>query len=235
MVDEKSLFLNFLGMNENWHKYVAEAFATFGFVFLSAGAVLANGFTGGLGVIGVALASGLALLAMIYASRHHSGAHLNPAVTVALWATGHIKTAVGVGYVISQLVGSVVAALFLKIAFSTASPALHLGNVALGVGVTPGVAILVEAVLTFFLVYTYYATVVDKRESGSHAGLALGLLLAAAILVGWNVTGAALNPARAFGPALVSGDWTVHYTYWVGPLIGGLVAGFSYHFGFMKK
>lgn len=224
-------------MQESWQKYVAEALGTFVFVFVLAGAVMTQGTTGSLGVIGVALAGGFALLAATYAGGHLSGGHFNPAVTVALWATGHVKTSTGIGYIISQLVGAVVATLFLRVVFSSASASLHLGNVAVGVGVSPGVAILVEAVLTFVLVYTYFATVVDKRNDGGmgHGGLALGLVFSAAVLIAYTLTGAALNPARVFGPALVSGDWMFHYVYWVGPVIGALVAAFIYHFGYMKK
>lgn len=221
-------------MQETWHKYLGEAFGTFLFVFLAAGSVLAHGTTG-LGVLGIALATGFALLVAAYVSGHLSGAHINPAVTVAMWATGRMHTLVGLGYIISQLVGSVVAALLLNVVFGSASDMLHLGNVAVGSGVTAGVAILTEAILTFFLVYTYFATVVDKHEHGEHGGLALGLVLAASILVSYTITGGALNPARAFGPALVSADWNMHYVYWVGPLIGALVAGFVYHFGFLKR
>lgn len=223
-------------MQESWQKYLAEGLATFAFVFVLAGATLVQGVTGTLGVPGVALAGGLALLAMVYATGHHSGAHLNPAVTVALWATGHVKTTIGVGYIISQLVGGVVAALFLRVVYASASPSLQLGNVWLGSGITPGVGIFTEAVLTFVLVYTYFALVVDKKNDHGmgHAGLALGLVFAAAVMVGATVTGGALNPARVFGPALVSGSWNLHYVYWVGPLIGSLVAAFVYHFGYLK-
>ncbi len=224
-------------MQESWQKYVAEALGTFSFVFVLSGAVLAHGVTGSLTVTGIALAGGFGLLAAIYAAGHFSGAHLNPAVTVALWATGHVKTVNGVGYVLAQLAGATVATLFLRVIYTSASPALHLGNVSVGVGVTPGVAILVEAILSFVLVYTYFATAVDrKNDAGTgHAGLAMGLAFAALTLIGYNLTGAAMNPARVFGPALVSGDWVMHYVYWVGPLLGALVAAFVYHFGYMKK
>lgn len=222
-------------MQENWQKYLAEAFATFGFVFVGAGAVLANSVSGGLGPVGVALAHGLALMTMIYVTLHLSGAHINPAVTVALWATGHVKTGVALGYVISQLVGATVGALFLKLTFTTASPSLYFGAPLLGLNVTPGTAILVEALLTFLLVWAVFGVIVDKRGDMGHAsGLAVGLVLTFAYLVGSALTGAALNPARSFGPALVSSFWTNHYVYWVGPLLGALVAGFVYHFGFLK-
>lgn len=224
-------------MQDSWQKYVAEAFATFAFVFIAAGSVLANWQTGGsLGTLGVALAHGLALTAMIYAVWHISGAHLNPAVTVALWATGHIKTLTGIGYILAQLVGSVVAALFLKVVFVGVSPQYYLGDTTLGMGISPGMGILVEALLTFFLVWTVFGTIVDKRTSSAGlGGLCVGMIMALGIMVGGHLTMGALNPARSFGPALVSSHWADHYVYWVGPIVGALIASFVYHFGFMKK
>lgn len=221
-------------MQDSWQKYLAEAFATFAFVFVAAGSVLADWQTHMLGTIGVALAHGLVLAALIYTVWHISGAHLNPAVTIALWATGHIKTLVAVGYVAAQLVGSVVAALFLSILYK-GYPQFYLGDTVLGTGVTPGIGILVEALLTFFLVWTVFATLVDKKAAAGFGGLAVGFVLVVAVMVGGNFTMGALNPARSFGPALVSSHWGMHYVYWVGPVIGALVAGFIYHFGFLKR
>lgn len=223
-------------MQDNWQKYVAEAFATFAFVFVGAGAVLTNWQGGGtLGVVGVAMAHGIAIAAMVYAVRHISGAHLNPAVTVALWATGHVKTFVALGYIAAQLIGSVVAALFLKVIFANVSPQFYLGDTMLGTGVTPGMAILVEALLTFLLVWTVFGTMVDKKGSNEFGGVAVGLVVMVGVMLGSTFTMGALNPARSFGPALVSSHWATHYVYWVGPIIGALVAAFIYHFGFIKK
>lgn len=223
-------------MQDNWQKYLAEAFATFAFVFIAAGSVLANFKTAGsLGTVGIALAHGFALAAMIYTVWHFSGSHLNPAVTVALWATGHVKTLVAIGYIIAQLVGSVVAALFLKVIFVSVSPQYYLGDNMLLPGITPGMGILVEALLTFFLVWTVFATLVDKKATPGFGGLCVGLVMAVSVMIGGSFTMAALNPARSFGPALVSSHWDVHYVYWVGPIIGALIAGFVYHFGFLKK
>lgn len=223
-------------MQESWQKYVAEAFATFAFVFVAAGAVLANAQTAGaLGTVGVALATGFMLAAMMYTVWHISGAHVNPAVTIALWATGHVKFITGIGYIISQLIGSVVAALFLKVIFVGASPQYYLGDVMLGTSITPGMGILVEALLTFFLVWTVFGTVIDKKASPGFGALAVGMVFSVCLMIGGHLTMGALNPARSFGPALVSSHWVNHYIYWVGPIIGGLIAGFIYHFGFMKK
>lgn len=223
-------------MQTGWQKYVAEGFATFIFIFVCAGAVLANAqMGGGLQAVGMGLVSGLALAAMIYSVWHISGAHLNPAVTIAMWATGHIKTLTGLGYILAQLAGSFVAALFLKVVFSGVSPQYFLGDTSLAAGVTPGMGILVEALLTFFLVWTIFGTLVDKKAISGFGALAVGFMLAIGVMIGGGITMGALNPARSFGPALVSSHWGTHYVYWIGPVIGALVAAFVYHFSFLKK
>lgn len=235
-LDPIFISLTHFTMQDSWQKYIAEAFGTFVLVFVAAGALMANWQTGGsLGTVGVAMAAGATFAAMIYATSHISGGHLNPAITIALWATGHIKTLVGLGYILAQLIGSVVAALFLKIIFTGISPQYYLGDTALAAGVTPGVAILVEALLTFILVWTVFGTLVDKKAVPGFGGLLVGAMLAIGIMVAGGITMGALNPARSFGPALVSSHWATHYVYWVGPVIGGLVAGFIYHFGFIKR
>lgn len=218
-----------------WQKYIAEMLGTFAFIFIATGAALANWQTSSLGTIGVALTTGMMLAAMIYSLFHISGAHFNPAITVSLWATGHIKTFIAIGYIVAQAVGSVIAAIFLKIIFANMSPQFYLGDVMVGAGVTPGMAIFVEAVLTFFLVWTVFGTLVDKKANHAFGGLAVGLVLMASIMVAAHITGGALNPARSFGPALLTSHWTNHYVYWVGPIVGGLVAAFIYRLLLLKK
>lgn len=222
-------------MKTHWQKYLTEALGVFGLVFLAGGAVLSNAVTGGIGIIGIALASGLALAAMSFAAYHVSGAHLNPAVTIALFATSHVKTKDAVCYIGAQLTGSILAALGLKMIFSQVSPAFHLGGVAVGAGISPGLAVFIEAVMTFIFVYAYFAAGADKKETGRCAGLALGAIWTVSILIAWHLTGGALNPARSFGQTLVSNYWTAHYVYWIGPVIGALIAGFMYHFVYLKK
>lgn len=224
-------------MHDAWRKYLAEAIGTFAFIFVATAATLAN-WQGGvsIGTLGVALASGLTFSAMIYALFHVSGAHLNPAITITLWATGHIKWALALGYVVSQLVGSVLAAIFVQMIFgSLMSPRYFLGDTMLGVGITPGMGILIEAVLTFFLVWVVFGTLVDKKATPGFGGLAVGLAYATSIMVAGGLTMGALNPARSFGPALLSSNWGTHYVYWIGPVVGALIAGFLYNFIFLKK
>jgi len=215
----RALSINFDVIFMQFRKYLAELTGTFGFIFLAAGSVLTNQFTQGmLGNIGIALAHGLALTAMIYAVVSISGAHLNPAVTIAMWAARKIKANEAVGYIISQLIGSVIAAYLLAWIFPL-QKALHLGAPALGMNVTFFGAVLIEGLLTFLLALTVFG--ISDRN---HAGIALGAVLAGAVLVGGPLTGAALNPARAFGPALASGFWNNHLVYWIGPVIGAMIA-----------
>ena len=210
-------------------KYLAELIATFGFVFLAAGSVLANEVTkGNLGVTGIALAHGLALMAMIYAVMNVSGAHLNPAVTVAMWATKKIKTKEGFWYIVAQLIGSAIAGLFLLWIFPNGK-VVNFGAPALASGITLFEGILIEAVFTFFLVLTIYGVAVDKRSPPGPIGLAIGVIVIVALLVAGPLTGAALNPARAFGPALAAGFWTNQFIYWIGPIIGAIIAGLIYN------
>jgi len=223
-------------MQDNLQKYLAEAIGTFVLVFIAAGVNLANWKMGGsIGIFGIASATGIALASMIYAFGHISGGHFNPAVTISFWATGLIKSVQAVFYVIAQLAGSVVAAILLKAIFVGVSPQYFLADTTLTSGVTPGMGILVEAILTFIFLLTIYGALVDKKAVPGFGGLMVGAVLAALIMVGGSLTMGALNPARSFGPALVSSHWAVHYVYWVGPVIGAVVAGFMYRFGLSKK
>lgn len=213
-------------------KLLAEAVGTFALVFIGAGSVLANAFTGGgLGIVGIALAHGLTLMAMIYAVGHISGTHINPAVSIAMIVTRKIGVGLGVLYIIFQLIGAGVAGFLLSAIFTSSPASLALGATQLAAGISLETGILVEAVLTFFLVFVIFGSAVDKRASPGFAGLAIGLTLALGILFGGGLTGAALNPARSFGPSVAAGFWTNQVVYWIGPVVGGLVAGLLYTLG----
>lgn len=223
-------------MNDSWHAYFAEALGTLVFVFVAAAVVLTQQQSRLFTTEGVALATGFALAAVVYSTAHISGGHVNPAVTITMWATGKMKAMTALGYVVAQLVGAVIAALFVKVMFEgVVSPQYFLGDAMLGQGVSVGKAIFLEAIMTFVLVWTFFATVIDKRAGHNFGPLIMGLVLATAVIVIGPYTSAALNPARSFGPALVSSHWTVHFVYWIGPLIGSLLAGFGYSYGFLKK
>jgi MIP family channel proteins len=213
-----------------WKSALAELIGTFTLIFIGAGSVMADALSGGkLGLTGIGLAHGLAIATMVSATGHISGGHLNPAVTAAFMATGRMSASNGVTYVVAQLLGASLAAFFLTASFPEAiRTATMLGTPALGTGITAGAGIIVEAVLTFFLVLVVFGTAVDGRGP-KVGGLFIGLVIAMDIMAGGPLTGGAMNPARAFGPALFSGMWGSHAVYWIGPLLGGLLAGWVYH------
>jgi aquaporin Z len=155
-----------------------------------------------------------------------SGGHLNPAVTAGMLAIRRIDTKSAVLYIVTQLLAAVVAALVLKsILPSGVTKVLALGTPSIAATITLGKAIAVEAVLTFFLMSAVLGTAVSA-EAPKVAGLGVGLTLFICVLIGGPLTGAALNPARAFGPAAMSGQWVSQGVYWVGPILGALVAAF---------
>ena len=211
--------------------YLAELLGTFGFVLIGGGAIAVNSLTNGsLGILGIALAHGTALLAFIYAFNHISGAHFNPAVTIAMWVVKKIEGAVAIGYIVAQLAGAVLAGILIEGIFGSSQLAVPQPT---GIGLS--LAILVEAVLTFLLVLVVFGIIVDRRSHTSHAGLAIGLVFAALTMVGYSLTGAALNPAKVFGPALVANFWTGHVVYWFGPVAGAVAAALVYEFGVLRS
>lgn len=213
---------------------IAEAIGTFLFFFVGAGSVVlgdylvANGGTSP-GLLGVALAHGLALAVLVSALGPVSGAHFNPAVTLAVWTMGKIPPIRAAAYVVAQLVGALGAGLALRAVFPDAWRASNIGTPALGPGITQLVGIGVEAVLTALLVLAVIGTAVDHRAP-KIGGLAIGLAVAADILMGGPLTGAAMNPARWFGPAVAAGAYADWYVWWIGPAIGAMVAALIYRY-----
>jgi len=206
-------------------RLAAEFLGTLMFVFIGAGAVLSNDATnGGVGLLGIAFAHGLALAVVCFTLGGISGGHVNPAVTVAQWLLRKLSTITAFQYITAQLAGAVAAAAVLRGVFPHARAILALGTPQLGVDVGQWTGILTETVLTFFLVLVVLIITDSEHESRSHAALTIGFMLTVAILIGGPVTGAALNPARAFGPALASGMWSHQLVYWIGPLLGALLA-----------
>ncbi len=218
-------------MDNAMQKGLAEAVGTFALTFIG-GAAIANGQAG---LIGVALAHGLALSVMISGLGHISGGHFNPAVTTGFLVTGRMSPREGALYVGSQLAGAVVAALVL-LALVPGAREVQLGGQSLAAGVGFGAGVGIEIVLTFLLVFTVFATAVDERGAfKAIAGFGIGLVVAFDILAGGPVTGASMNPARSFGPALISGSLSGHLVYWIGPLVGGALAALLYDRVLMKK
>ncbi len=193
--------------------------------------------SGFVNLVAIALAHGLTLAVMIYALGHISGIHINPAVTVAMKVTGKIDTMDAIGYILAQLAGAVLAALMLKSIFNSGQGSGYLGMTTLNSDfhMTPAKGLLCEAVGTFLFFTVIFGAAVDGRTAGNMAGLAIGLALATLILCFGPLTGGSFNPARSFGPALVSGHWNDFWVYVVGPILGGTLAGLVQTKIFMKK
>jgi aquaporin Z len=232
---------------------VAEMIGTFYLCFAGIAAILStqSPINSGAGLVGIALAHGLALSIAVSVFGGISGAHVNPAVTIAMLVTGRIRPTLAGGYVFAQLLGATLAAM----ACSAIFPAVAVQSANLGIPlpanwggswsqtppwITPQKVILVEAILTFLLVTSVFGAAVDERGKGVKiGGFAIGLTVAFDILAGGPITGASMNPARSFGPALVYADWSVfrdtQWCYWVGPIAGGIVAGLLYHHFLLDK
>jgi MIP family channel proteins len=221
-------------------KLTAEFLGTFALIFFGAGAVCVDQFlhgSGGLGLLGVALAHGLAIAIMVSALGHISGGHFNPAVTIGFWVTKRVNTLDAVLYWAAQLAGAIAAAFLLKaIVPEETWRAVALGTPMLLRDFSVPSGILLEAVTTFFLVLVVFATAVDEKGAfRTIAGFGIGLTITLGIIVAGPFTGAALNPARSLGPALASTHWANWGVYWVGPLAGGFIAGLLYDSLYLKK
>jgi len=208
---------------------LAELIGTFTLVFIGAGAGALAGANGG-GIVAVALAHGVALMVIVYAWGPISGAHVNPAVTFGLAVTGRISWSKALQYWIGQLVGAALAGFLLRFLLGTTG---NLGMTLPSTSVTALQAVVIEAVLTFFLVIAVYGSAVAGRN-GNAAGLAIGLVLTMDILMGGTLTGASMNPARSFGPALALMSFNGFWIYIVGPLAGGAIAALIYERLFVK-
>lgn len=218
-------------------RLVAEALGTFSFVFVGAAVVVVNGGfpNSGIGLLGIALAHAVALSVMVTATMTISGGHLNPAVTVGLLIARRINVASAAAYIVTQLAAACAGAFLVKVLLPPgAVRSALLGVPVIASSVTLGQAIGIEAVLTFFLVSAVFGTAVSP-DAPRVAGFGIGLVLLFDILVGGPLTGAAMNPARAFGPAAVSGQWLGHVVYWVGPLAGGIVAALLWEYVLLPK
>jgi aquaporin TIP len=224
--------------------WVAELVGTFALTFIGVGTIANLAGLGGevtsqtgdfatratliinkLGLVGIALAHGLTIAVMVSATAAISGGHLNPAVTIGLWSAGKLDRTNALGYILSQVIGSFLATALLALALGDRVRAVNYGSPMLGEGVSAGTGLIVEAVLTFFLVFVIYGTTVDKRAP-KMAGLFIGLTITLDILMGGPVTGAAMNPARQFAPAVFAGGAAAGqiWLYWLGPVVGAVLA-----------
>lgn len=224
-------------------KLVAEFIGTFTLIFVGGGSIVADKFLhatsqGGVGLLGIAVAHGLAIGIMVTAVGHISGGHLNPAVTIGFWVTKRLSTLQSLAYWFAQLLGAYAAALLLVMLVPDSSwrpDALGAITPDLALDATRWHGMVIECVLTFFLVFVVFATAVDAKGAFNKiAGFAIGLTITMGALFAGPFTGAAFNPARAFGPALATHHWSNHGVYWVGPLFGGVLAGVLYDRVFLR-
>ncbi|ERN00777.1 hypothetical protein AMTRI_Chr13g83520 [Amborella trichopoda] len=212
--------------------YFAEYISTLLFVFAGVGSAISynkltsNASLDPAGLVAVAVAHGFALFVAVAMAANISGGHVNPAVTLGLAVGGHITILTAVLYIAHQVLGSVVACLLLKFVTGGLTIPTH----TLASGTSAGEGVVMEIVITFALVYTVYATAADPKKGslGTIAPIAIGFIVGANILAAGPFSGGSMNPARSFGPAAISGDFTDNWVYWVGPLIGGALAGLVY-------
>ena len=204
---------------------VAEAFATFALVFAGCGAIVADSERGGsLGAVGIAAAFGLAIMVMVYATGHVSGAHINPAVSIAFAVSRHFPARDALAYVPAQLAGAVGGAVLLRLTWSGTPADLGATTPTLGAGA----AFAYELVLTGLLMFVIVSVATDTRAAGAAAAIAIGGTVALGALVGGEASGGSLNPARSFGPALVASEWTQFWIYVVAPVAGALTGAVLY-------
>jgi MIP family channel proteins len=215
-------------------KAFAEFVGAFALIFAGAGAIIA---TQGHDLVAIALAHGLAIGVMASAVGHISGGHFNPAITFGFLVTRKIKPALACVYWASQFAGAVVAALALSWLLPQAEVnRVQLGVPALGPGISSSQGIVIEGILTFFLVWVVFACAADPNGAFKLiAGLAIGFTISLDIFVGGPFTGAAMNPARAFGPELVQNAWSNWWVWYVGPLVGGALAALAYELLYLRS
>ena len=210
---------------------VAEFVGTFALVFIGAGSAAIYGTND---IVGIALATGLAIAVMVSAVGHISGGHFNPAVTLGFLVTRRIHPIHAILYWVAQFGAAALAALLLKWVLPASSSPY--GAPALASVIDTGKGVAIEAVLTFFLVWVIFACVADPRGVFDKiAGLAIGGVITMGTLMAFVLTGAAMNPARAFGPELVANEWTNFWVWYVGPFAGGVIAAVMYEVLYLRR
>ena len=221
-------------MKDSVRHFVAELVGTFALVFIGGGAIVLSKMPGSnVGLVEVALAHGIILAVMVTALMRISG-HFNPAVTIAFLTVRRIGPFMAGVYVLAQLLGAMLGAYALKAGTPAAFfEAARGGGQAVSLDITTGQAFMLEAIATFFLVFVIFGTAVDPKAPRV-GGFAIGLTIAADILAIGPLTGASMNPARSFGPAIATNIWEGHLIYWIGPIVGGLIAAQVYEWVLMR-
>lgn len=209
-------------------KLIVEFIGTFTLIYVGVGVVL---LTDGKDLVAIALAHGLAIGLMVMAAGHISGGVYNPALTCGLMAARKLEWPVGVAYIVVQLLGGLVGAglMLVSLGSTKLDPALNFATPGLASGVTPIQGVVVEAILTFFLMFSVFGNAVDQRSPKAVAGLAIGLTITMGVFAGGGLTGGAMNPARWFGPALLNGTFANWWVYLVGPILGAVLAALLYN------
>ena len=222
-------------MRDSWRHFVAEFIGTFALVFVGGAAIMiARDTNSPAGLVQIAFAHGLILAVMVSALMRISG-HFNPAVTISFLATRRIDPMMAGVYILAQIIGAIAAAYFLKWTFPFALfEATRGGGQAVALQVTGGQAFALEAVATFFLVIVIFGTAVDPKAP-KVGGLAIGFVVAADILAIGPLTGASMNPARSFGPAVASGVFEAQMIYWLAPITGAIIAAMLYEYLFLRR
>ena len=222
-------------MRDAWRHFAAEFVGTFALVFIGSGAIMTTKLSQtSAGLVEVALAHGIILAVMVSALMRISG-HFNPAVTLGMLATRRIEAMMAALYIVAQVIGAIAAAYALKATYPEAVfVATRGGGQTIALDITGGQAFALEAIATFFLVFVIFGTAVDLRGP-KIGGLAIGLTIAADILAIGPMTGASMNPARSFGPAVASGVYEAQLLYWAAPILGGLIAALLYEYLFMQR
>jgi len=216
----------------DYQKLAAEAVGTFTLIFIGAGSIIASA---GTNLVAIALAHGLAIAIMVSTLGHVSGGLFNPALTIGLWVTRRLSAMDTGLYVAAQLAGGIVGGILLVLLFpEQARDLTNLGTPALGDGVNFLQGVGIEVVLTFFLMLAVFGTAIDSRAPRV-GGLFIGLVLTMDIAAGGALTGAAMNPARALGPALASGTFDDQLVYWIGPILGAVGAALLYEYVFIPE
>ncbi|MBI1851868.1 MAG: aquaporin [Planctomycetes bacterium] len=222
-------------MNGLFKPCLAEVIGTFTLTFIGAAAICTDAVYAPIGLLGIAIAHGLALSIAVSATGAISGGVINPAIAIALLVARKLTPSRCVAFIVAELVGAVIAGYAVHGIFPDAAAKAHWGTPVPGPGISGGTAVLVEAILTFLLATSVFLTAVDPRAPKSIAGFGIGLTIAMDILACGPITGASMNPARTFGPALACSVWDMHWVYWVGPALGAIVAAICYVAVFEQK
>ncbi|MBW4668671.1 MAG: aquaporin [Cyanomargarita calcarea GSE-NOS-MK-12-04C] len=208
-----------------WQEVLAEGIGTFSLVFAGTGAIVVNTISdGAVTHLGISFVFGGVVAALIYGIGHISGAHFNPAVTLAFWTSGFFPKRRVLPYIFGQLLGAIAASVLLRISFG------RVGNLGATLPLDGNwlQSLVLETVLTFILMFMIFGSGLDRRAHIGFAGLAIGLTVGVEAAFMGPITGASMNPARSLGPALVSGIWQHHWVYWVAPIVGAQLAAIVY-------